>query len=77
MAGLSAGAQLSEEGLAPAERASLDSLFRHVGPFPPAPGADRYIYVITRTGPDGSKTIEVPEHLIPAGIASAVKDKLP
>jgi hypothetical protein len=76
-AGLRAHLKLDMDRLAAHEKAALESLFRHKGPLPRAPGADRYIFTITRTGPAGEAKIEVPEHLMPPSIAGAVKDELP
>jgi hypothetical protein len=76
-AGLKATGEIDASALDAPTRAALDALFAAKKKFPAARGADRYVYVLTRgTGPD-AKTVEVPEHMVPAAIASSVKDRLP
>ena len=76
-AGLRARATLDDAQLDPADRKALESLFTRRGRLPASPGADRYRYIVTWTGPSGTRTLEVPEHLMPQRIAAAVKDELP
>ena len=75
--GLPASGKVDAGGLAPDEKAALDALFARKVPLPPAPGADRFTYSVTRSTPQGTKTIDVPEHLLPASLKNAVKDQLP
>ena len=59
--------------LSQAERAAVEALFRNP---PRAPSAvrDAFRYRITRDGPSGPETIEVPESSVPAPVAACVKD---
>ena len=77
LAGLPARGEIDVASLSPADREALESLFRHKGPLPAAPGADRFRFIVTRETASGSQTVELPEHLVPAGIARAVKEELP
>jgi hypothetical protein len=60
--------------LSSAERQSVEAMFEDPGKVPPAPRgqADAFRYKITR----GTRTIEVPEHAVPATIKNSVKDVL-
>jgi hypothetical protein len=77
LAGLPARGELDMVSLSPADREALDSLFRRKGRLPAAPGADRFRFIVTRETASGTETVELPEHLVPAGIARAVKEELP
>jgi len=77
LANLTGRGELDADSLSAADRAAVDALFRRRPPLPPAPGADRYVYVVTRVTAVGREKIEVPEHLMPAALANAVKDELP
>ena len=76
-AGLPARAKLSMDSLAPTDKAAIEALFNAKVRLPPAQGADRFTYKLTRTGPQGVQSIEAPEHLVPPGVAAQVKDELP
>jgi hypothetical protein len=76
-AGLKAKAEVDVSLLDDATRVAIDELFAAKTSFAPEKGADRYVYVLTRgTGAD-SKSVEVPERLVPAPLAASVKDSLP
>jgi len=75
--GIPASAELDDADLPEDERIALDRLFSEPGPLPPAPGADRFQYLITRVIDGTETTLEVPEHLVPQSIARAVRARLP
>ncbi|QOZ72887.1 protealysin inhibitor emfourin [Bradyrhizobium arachidis] len=60
--------------LSPADQQTMEQLFADPGKIPAAhPGqADAFTYKITR----GARTIEVPEHAVPAAVRNSVKDVL-
>lgn len=76
LAGLKATGEVDCTTLCAADRAALDALFERRTPLPRAPGADRFIYTLTRHTVQGTRTLEVPEHLLPEALATAVKEKL-
>jgi hypothetical protein len=75
-AGLKATGTVDEDVLDPEDRATLDELLSSKEPLASDPGADRYIYVVTRESPSGSTTREVPESKMPRSVASVVKDRI-
>ncbi len=75
--GLPARGEVDVDSLSPGDRAAIDALFQRSGPIPASPGADRFIYTVTRTGAAGTKSIDIPEHLVPQSIAALVKEALP
>jgi len=77
IAGLRASGELDCATLCAADRAALDALFGSRVPLPRAPGADRYIYTLTRQTARGAQRLEVPEHLMPEALAAAVREELP
>jgi hypothetical protein len=77
LAGLRASGEVDCATLCEADRAALDALFGRRAPLPRSPGADRYIYTLTRQTARGAKKLEVPEHLLPESLAAAVREKLP
>ncbi|MFT3906204.1 MAG: hypothetical protein QM718_07875 [Steroidobacteraceae bacterium] len=76
LAGLKARGEVDVATLAAADRSALEALFSHPGRLPPAPGADRFTYRITRESAAGPQTLDVPEHLLPRCLADAVHDEL-
>jgi hypothetical protein len=61
--------------LPPEDQKIVDLLF--TSQHSSAPGvADGFRYRLTRNTPSGNQTVEVPEHLVPSVVASAVKDEL-
>jgi hypothetical protein len=72
LAGLKASCTLDGEALAPGDRETLEQLLDSDDPLDADPGADRYSYVVTRHGPSGTTTREVPESAMPHTVASAV-----
>ena len=75
--GLPARGELDTASLSPADLAAVEALFRRKTPPPSSPGADRFTYKVTRQSDGGAQTMDVPEHLLPASLAEAVKDELP
>ena len=75
--GLPARGEIDFASLSAADRATVDAWFKLSSPMPASPGADRFIYTVTRTNASGAKAIDVPEHLLPASLAAVVKDALP
>ena len=76
-AGLKGVGELDSSALSAADREAVEKLFTHKGRFKAAPGADRYIYSISRNQGAAEETVEVPEHLVPPALSAAVKDQLP
>lgn len=66
---------LSSEQLSPAERERLKSLFAS-GTVTEQEMRDGFRYRITWETSSGSRTIEVPEALVPSALKNAVKDQL-
>ena len=68
---------LATAQLPAAVRAEVDQLFAdpdaHRGP---SPARDAFRYRITRTTPQGSQTIEVPESVVPDELQASVTDEL-
>lgn len=60
--------------LSPADQHTMEQLFADPGKIPAArpDEADPFTYKITR----GARTIEVPDHAVPAAIKNSVKDVL-
>ena len=77
LAGLPARAEVRMSGLAPADQSAIKALFAAKQPFAPSPGADRFTYAITSKVAGKTRTINVPEHLMPPAVASLVKLQLP
>ncbi|WFP74210.1 protealysin inhibitor emfourin [Mesorhizobium sp. WSM4906] len=75
-AGLKGRGTVDAAALDAKDRATLDELFAREEPLPRDPGADRYTFTITWEKETGSKTLQVPETLVPRSIAQAVKDQL-
>ncbi len=75
-AGLTAHGEVDGDALNPDDRARLDQLLESQQPLARDPGADRYTYVVTRKGPSGEVTREVPESLMPASAASLVHEQI-
>lgn len=76
-AGLKARGEIDAASLDEADREAIDKLFKTKGKLPASPGADRYVYTVTRETESGKKTMEIPEHLLPSAVSRAVKDTLP
>jgi hypothetical protein len=70
LAGLKATGAVDGDALHPDDRKTLEQLFDSDEPFAPAPGADRYTYVVTRENASGSTTREIPEGVMPSAVAS-------
>ena len=58
------------------DRQTLDALLDGQANLAPDPGADRYTYVVTRTGAYGTITREVPESMMPPGVAGLVREQI-
>ena len=66
--------QLEASDLSPEDQAKVEKLFEG-GSVPPVKNTnDVFSYRITREKDGHSQTIEVPESLVPAALASSVKD---
>ena len=76
-AGLKATGEIDTTTLDEVDRAAIEELFKTKGKLPASPGADRYIFTVTRETDSGKKTMEIPEHLLPSAVSRAVKDELP
>jgi hypothetical protein len=76
-AGLKAKGEIDAQTLDAPTRAALDALFAAKKKFPPAKGADRFMYTLTRGTGTSTKSVEVPEDMVPPAVAKAVKDRLP
>lgn len=76
LAGLKARGTVDAAALDDKDKAALKDLFDRKKPLPRDPGADRYTFTVTHESETGSKTLEVPETLLPRSIAQAVKDQL-
>jgi len=64
--------------LSPADQKAVEALFADPKKVAPAPAgqADAFRYKITRHGPAGDQTVEIPEHAVPAAVKNSVKDVL-
>jgi hypothetical protein len=60
--------------LSPQDLATVNSFF--TVPPPDFQVTDGFRYRITRKGPQGEESVEVPEHLVPESISTAVRDEL-
>jgi len=76
-AGLKARAEIRFDQLSQADQSALKALFAAKRALPPSTGADRFTYEITGVIDGRARTIAVPEHLMPSGVAALVKDQLP
>jgi len=71
--------KLESNDLSSSDQEALEALFRkppRKAPKRQGIPADGFRYRITRTTPEGSATIEIPESLAPAAVAACVKDEL-
>lgn len=75
-AGLKAEGTIEADSLGEEDRSTMESLFKMKGALPAAPGADRFVYKVTRENDTGTKTMEIPETLLPRAVTRAVKDSL-
>lgn len=75
--GLPARGEVETASLSPTDQATVAALFRRKTPPAASPGADRFTFRLTRHGDAGAQSMDVPEHLLPASLALAVKDELP
>ena len=76
LAGLKASGTVDADALDPKDREALDALLDGEATLAPDPGADRYTYVVTRTGSLGRTTREIPESMIPPGVARVVREQI-
>jgi hypothetical protein len=72
LAGLGASCTVDSDSLDPGDCETLEQLLDTEEPSDADPGADRYTYRITRHGPTGTTTREIPESAMPATVASVV-----
>ena len=68
--------QIDTSALSPADQKAVDALFQTGGAVEHSKGADSFRFRISRTTAAGTETVEAPETLVPAAIASSVKDEL-
>ncbi len=76
IAGLKGRGEIAADELDESDRETLKDLFKGGRKLPRDEGADRYVYTVTRVSVSGSKTVEIPETLIPRALARCVKDQL-
>lgn len=76
IAGLKGRGEIAADELDENDRETLKGLFKGGRKLPRDEGADRYTYTVTRVSVSGSKTVEIPETLIPRALARCVKDQL-
>jgi len=75
IAGLKGRGEIAADDLDDGDRQTLKNLFKGGKKLPRDEGADRYIYIVTFQSASGSKTLEIPETLIPRALARCVKDQ--
>jgi hypothetical protein len=75
-AGLKACGSIDGDALDPGVRQILEELLDSTEPLACDPGADRYIYIVTRENAFGSITREIPESVMPPTVASVVKAEI-
>ncbi|MGH3726626.1 MAG: protealysin inhibitor emfourin [Mycobacterium sp.] len=75
-AGLKAKGTVTDQTLDADSRGALDALLDGPGPLPSDPGADRYVYTVTRISGSDRTTRDIPESLMPAAAAHAVKEEI-
>jgi Emfourin len=68
--------QIETDALSPEERRAVEALFKSKGKTKASQMRDGFRYRISRTTPEGTETIEVPEAAVPAALAQSVKDEL-
>jgi hypothetical protein len=76
IAGLKGRGEIAADELDESDRETLKNLFKGGKKLPRDEGADRYVYTVTRQSDSGSKTVEIPETLIPRALTRVVKDQL-
>jgi hypothetical protein len=76
IAGLKGRGEIAAEELDQSDRETLKGLFKGGKKLPRDEGADRYTYTVTRESDSGSKTVEVPETMMPRALTRIVKDQL-
>jgi hypothetical protein len=80
-AGFGGGAHLKSRGsvrlaeLGPADRDAVEALFKR-GSRGAGEARDAFTYRLTRDGPGGAESVDVPETDVPAAIAARVRDTL-
>lgn len=75
IAGLKGRGEVAADDLNDGDRETLKNLFKGSKKLPRDEGADRYIYIVTLQSESGSKTVEIPESLIPRALARCVKEQ--
>ncbi|MBV9077132.1 MAG: hypothetical protein JO048_06565 [Methylobacteriaceae bacterium] len=76
--------EVSLSDLAPADRDAVERLLADLpgsaaaqgGAAPRTGAADAFSYRLTVQSPDGPKTVEAPEHLVPSAVRDSVRDTL-
>jgi hypothetical protein len=72
---LKARGEVDASTLSAAVVAAIDDRFRAHGRL--APHGNEPVYRLTRRVQGGTESVDVPEHLMPAGLVAVVKDELP
>jgi len=67
--------EIPTASLSDATRAAVEAHFQRRTKA--APHGNEPVYLLTRVTAAGKESVEVPEHLMPAGLVGAVKDELP
>ena len=75
-AGLKASGSIDSSALDQADKVKLQEFFKRKRPLPSDAGADRYIFTVTHESDVGKQTIDVPESLLPSGLARIVKEQI-
>lgn len=75
IAGLKGRGEITADELDHSDKEKLKDLFKGGRKLPRDDGADRYVYTVTRESESGSKTVEIPETLMPRALTRVVKDQ--
>jgi hypothetical protein len=76
MAGVPAVGERDESQLTTAEQHALQRLLQSPPPAAPSPGADRFHYKITVEDENGTRELQIPEHMMPEVLAGIPKIRL-
>lgn len=75
-AGLPAVGERDESDLTAAQHQALKQLLQSPPSSAPSPGADRFHYKVTVEDENGTRELQVPEHLMPEALAGIPQIKL-
>lgn len=76
LAGAPAVGERDESELTTAEHHALRQLLQSPPAAAPSPGADRFHYKVTIEDQNGTRELQVPEHMMPEALAGIPKIKL-